>query len=235
MGLKRYVIQRVLLAIPVIFILLTSIFILIHVIPGDPADAILGANAPEEAKAQLRREYGLDRPLHIQYFDYMTGLIRGDLGKALYSWQVKSITVSSIISERLPVTIQLAVLSWILIFLVGLVTGIYSSMKEGQLIDHVARGVFLFFYSTPLFVIGTFLQLMLGVYVRAFPLAGMFSEIYRLTPNLLSLLGSKTHLKLCFLGLQCQYLHPLTEKKADWNALFCSTLFQCGNRYKIFF
>lgn len=188
MTLKRYVVSRILLAIPTILILLTTIFFLTHIIPGDPVRALVGDEASEEVVENLREKLGFNRPLLVQYIDYISGLLKGDLGitvlraRVSYVNRSEAVTVASMIRERFPTTIELSILAWVLSLLTGVLTGIVSAMNEGKIVDHLLRLFFLFLYSLPLFVIGIFLQLTLGVYLRMFPIFGRYSEAFRMNP-----------------------------------------------------
>jgi peptide/nickel transport system permease protein len=181
-SLREFVLTRLLTAIPTIFILLTVIFFLTHIIPGDPARALVGENAPEEYVDKIREAMGLDKPIIAQYFDYLGGILRGDLGKSIYSFQIKTVNVASLISDRIPTTIQLTVIAWTFSTILGVVSGIFSSIYEGGYVDNFFRIVFLLLYSLPLFVLGIFSQLIFGVYLGVFPIFGLFSESHRIEP-----------------------------------------------------
>lgn len=182
MGLKEFVALKIILTIPTIFILLTGVFFLIHIIPGDPVRSLVGPDAGEETVAELRHELGLDKPLLVQYTDYLSGILRGDLGRSVGTWSYQTLDVSSLILDRLPTTIQLSIIAWVISFLVGLVTGVFFAMNEGKKIDHLFQLFFLFLYSVPLFTIGVILQMIFGVYLKIFPVFGMFSEPFRMDP-----------------------------------------------------
>jgi peptide/nickel transport system permease protein len=101
--MKRFFLRRILLTVPVVLGVATLVFSLIHLIPGDPVDVILGESALPAQRETLRRQLGLDKPLTVQYVDFLKGLVRGDLGRSLYSRQ----SVSQIIGERFPNTVLL--------------------------------------------------------------------------------------------------------------------------------
>src|SRR3954471_1115280 len=100
----RYLVRRLLLTIPVLLGVATLVFALIHFIPGDPAQAILGEGATQEEVAQLRTRLGLDRPLLVQYGAFLTGVVHGDLGESLRNGQ----PVGAQILQRMPATAELA-------------------------------------------------------------------------------------------------------------------------------
>lgn len=182
MSLKKFVFLRFLYAIPTVLILLTAVFFLTHVIPGDPARAIVGPDAPEEVVAAIRHKIGLDKPILDQYFDYIGGVLRGDLGMSISGVYLKTLDVSSWIRSRMPATIEIAFFAWVITFIVGIVTGSFSALNEGKVVDHLFRVSFLFFYSVPVYVIAILFQLVFAVYLGVFPVYGTFSEAFRIEP-----------------------------------------------------
>ena len=101
--MKRYLFQRLLLLLPTLFGALSLVFLLIHLVPGDPVEVMLGETASGADKEELRRSLGLDQPLWTQYRSFLTDLPRGDLGRSLY----EQASVTDIIGSRLPATIEL--------------------------------------------------------------------------------------------------------------------------------
>nr|WP_240739543.1 ABC transporter permease [Marinitoga lauensis] len=115
MSLKDYILTRILLAIPMMFILLIVIFFVLRIIPGDPVLAILGGKAPQEVIDQKRHELGLDKPIIIQFFDYVGDLLKGDLGKSTLT----SRPVWNEIKDRFPATVELTLFAFIVAVLIG--------------------------------------------------------------------------------------------------------------------
>jgi peptide/nickel transport system permease protein len=175
MGLKEYVVVRVLLMIPVVLILLTFVFVVVHIIPGDPVRAIVGEQASEEYVEAVRHQLGLDKPLHEQYLDYLGGLITGNMGKSY----TLNRSVFSIIQERMGVTIQLSIIAWILSIAIGLPTGLFASLKAGKFGDQASQMVALAIYSSPVFVTGILAQLIFGKYLGILPVFGTHSAYVR--------------------------------------------------------
>src|SRR5687767_10335239 len=132
--MHRYLIRRLLLTIPVLLGVATLVFSLIHLIPGDPAQAMLGEGAAPEDVAQLRERLGLDRPLLVQYGSFLQGLARGDLGVSLRNDQ----PVLQQILERMPATAELAFASMAVAILIALPLGIIAAVWRGTLVDHGA-------------------------------------------------------------------------------------------------
>jgi peptide/nickel transport system permease protein len=142
-----YLIKRLLGAIPLLLGILTLIFFIIHIAPGDPTARFFNPNVSPEVIAQMRRNLGLDQPLHIQYFRWLSAFLRGDFG---YSFgQMRPI--SEILPETLWNTVQLTGVSLIVIFIVGMLVGIVQAVRQYSATDNVATVVALFFYSMPSF------------------------------------------------------------------------------------
>src|SRR5687768_6153023 len=132
--MARFLVRRVLLTVPVLFGVATLVFSLIHLIPGDPAIAMLGEGAEPRQVERLRRELGLDRPLIQQYGSYLTGLLRGDLGTSLRT----SRPVTQLIAERVPATIELALVAMAVAIAVALPLGVIAAVWRGTAIDQLA-------------------------------------------------------------------------------------------------
>lgn len=163
-----YVIRRLLLTIPILFIVSVMVFSLIHLIPGDPADVILGPEAPESAKQGLREDLGLGEPLPVQYVEWLGGALQGDLGVSV----VDGLPVSELILERLPATVQLAIGAFVVSFSISLVAGIVSAARRGTWADYLATGFALGGVSIPHFWLGLMLILVFAVWLGWLPASG---------------------------------------------------------------
>ena len=168
MKLHYYIITRMLLIIPTVVILLSTVFFLMHIIPGDPVRVMYGEELPEESIQQIRHTLGLDRPMYIQYTDYMTNFFRGDLGISF----IYKIPVIEKIMYVYPVTIELTVFSILLTVIMGVPLGILAALKRDGFLDHLIRGVSLYLYSNPSFWTALLLQLMFGLWLGVLPLSG---------------------------------------------------------------
>ncbi|ONN26980.1 peptide ABC transporter permease [Thermosipho affectus] len=171
MSLKSYIITRVILAIPMIFILLVMIFFILRIIPGDPVLAILGGKAPLEVIEAKRHELGLDKPVIVQFFDYIGNVFRGDLG-------VSTLTNRPVwdeIKDRFPATLELTIFSFIIALLIGLFYGAEAAWRKDKSLDISARVYSILLYAIPVFWLGLMLQLLFGVYLRWFPVGGRLS------------------------------------------------------------
>ena len=167
-AVVRYLIRRILLTIPVLLGVATLVFSLIHLVPGDPAEAMLGEGASQKDVAELRTRLGLDRPLHEQYGSFMSGLVRGDLGTSFRTSQ----PVTTAIAERVPATVELALAAMLVAMLVALPLGIIAAVRRGTLADHTAMTVALAGISIPNFWLGPMLAIVFAVYLGWFPVSG---------------------------------------------------------------
>ncbi|MEW2355649.1 ABC transporter permease [Spirillospora sp. NPDC029432] len=164
----RYVLRRLLQAVPVFIGTTLLIYAMVFALPGDPIQALAGDKPiPESVAKTLRDRYNLDDPLLIQYGKYMLGLLQGDLGEN-YTGQ----KVSEMLAGRWPVTIQLAVTAWIFELLVGIVLGVWAGLRRGRLADTLVLGGTTLMIAVPVFVLGYTAQIVLGVQWQIFPTAG---------------------------------------------------------------
>ena len=166
--MHRYLIRRLLLTIPVLLGVATLVFSLIHFIPGDPAQAMLGEGAAPEDVAELRERLGLDRPLIVQYGSFLQGLMRGDLGVSLRNDQ----PVLQQILERMPATAELAFASMAVAVLIALPLGIIAAVWRGTAVDYSAMTLSLVGISVPNFWLGPLLAIVFAVELGWLPVGG---------------------------------------------------------------
>ncbi|HEX9502051.1 MAG TPA: nickel ABC transporter permease [Thermoanaerobaculia bacterium] len=164
----QYIIRRFLQMIPITFGILTLVFSLIHLIPGDPARQIAGENAREEDVRAIRKALGLDQPLWTQYVSYISHVVRGDFGR---SFQTNEL-VSKQIRERYPATLQLAFGAMFVALLVAFPLGIVSAIYRNSWIDNVARFFALIGVSMPSFWFGPLLIIAFAINHEWFPVSG---------------------------------------------------------------
>jgi peptide/nickel transport system permease protein len=195
----RFIAIRLAQAIAIVFLVATLTFFFIHLAPGDPTRSLAEApTVPPNVRAQLRENFGLDRPLLEQYVRYIANLVRGDMG---YSF-AEHRTVAAAIGERVPNTLLLAAAGLLLAFGLGIPVGAIQGWRAGTKTDHVLTGATLITYSIPVFWLGLTLQLLFSVAWGVLPSGGAIDPI---THDSMSLAGRSwdrlTHLLLPALSL----------------------------------
>ena len=163
-----FLIRRLLLTLPILFIVSVVCFSLINLIPGDPATVILGPEATEQAKEQMREQLGLNKPIVVQYVDWLGGVLHGDLGESL----VDGTPVSQLILQRLPVTLELALGTFLVSLTIAVVAGILSASKKGTWVDYVSTGFALGGISIPHFWLGMMFIIIFAVNLGWLPASG---------------------------------------------------------------
>lgn len=163
-----YVVRRLLLTIPILFIVSIMVFSMINLLPGDPATVILGAEAPEASKEAMREELGLDDPLPVQYVEWVGGVLQADFGNSL----VDDIPVLTLILQRLPATIELAIGAFLVSFIISTVAGILSASRRGTWVDYACSVFALAGVSIPHFWLGMMFIIVFAVSLGWFPASG---------------------------------------------------------------
>jgi peptide/nickel transport system permease protein len=165
--MRRYIAGRLLSTIPTLLGVVTLVFVVMRLVPGTIVDQILAhGDASEEVQRSLRAFFGLDRPIYVQYLQYLGSLLTGDLGT---SWRARFPAIDMIL-YALPVTLQLALMAALISTIVGITLGILSAVNENTPLDHVIRIVSLFSLSMPVFWQATMIILVLSLTVRWAPL-----------------------------------------------------------------
>src|SRR5688572_4509159 len=160
--------RRLLLTVPVVWIVVTLVFALIHVVPGDPVAQMLGEGAPQAEIQRLREDLGLDRPLLEQYTAYILGILQGDLGTSFRNQQ----PVTQAIASRYPATLELAFAAIAVSLIFAIPAGVFAAVRRGTLVDK-AIGVFsLFGVSLPNFALGPLLILLFSIVLGLLPVSG---------------------------------------------------------------
>jgi len=167
-GITRYALQRLLLTIPMLLILLTLVFLILRVMPGDPVAAMLGGrNVSPELMDEYRHKMGVDRPIPVQYAEYLGSIIRGDFGKSFST----SKPVVSEIFLRFPATLELAFFGLIFAWIFGFGTGLIAAVRVDRPIDHIVRVFHIGSFAMPLFWLGLMLQVIFAVKLGWLPVA----------------------------------------------------------------
>ena len=166
--MTRYLVSRLLLAVPIFLGVVTIVFVVVRILPGDPAQVALGDYASRDAVAALRQRLGLDRPIPFQYGSYLAGLVRGDLGTSL----ITGAPVRDEIAHNLPYTLQLTVLAMIVGALIGVPVGVVNALTRNRLPDSIGRVLSLLGLSVPAYYLGILLILLFAIELRALPAVG---------------------------------------------------------------
>ncbi|PSP96938.1 ABC transporter permease [Halobacteriales archaeon QS_5_70_17] len=166
----RFLLKRALLLVPVLFGVATLVFAILHLAPGDPARVIVGQRASQAQVEEVRRQLGLDQPLWRQYLQFLWDAARFDFGQS-YSIK-KGGTVRSVLIDRLPVTIELALYGQVAGIFIGIPLGIVSAVRQDSLTDHLTRIGALTGISVPIFWSGPLLILLFATYLDVFPTSG---------------------------------------------------------------
>lgn len=161
----QYIVKRLLLAIPILLAVVTLVFFVVRMAPGDPAQVILGDSASQESLTALRTELGLDRPLVVQYGEFLFSIVRGDLGESI----IRKQSINAMVAEVLPYTIELTLAGVLVGVILGIPLGVFSAVYRNSVADYVVRILSLMGLSFPAFYSGILLLLAFSVYLGWFP------------------------------------------------------------------
>jgi ABC-type dipeptide/oligopeptide/nickel transport system permease component len=166
--MPAFLLRRLLLTVPVLLGVATLVFALIHLVPGDPAQAMLGEGASAQDLVQLREQLGLNRPLLVQYTTFLSGLVRGDLGMSLSRNQ----PVTTLILERIPATAELAFAAMAVAMVLAIPLGIAAAVWRATAVDQVAMTMALVGISVPNFWLGPLMAILFSVELGWLPVSG---------------------------------------------------------------
>ena len=164
----KSILTRLALTLPVVWVVVSLVFLLIHIVPGDPVEQMLGEGATAADLAVLRHQIGLDQPLHVQYLRYWGGVLHGDLGSSIRLHD----TVLHLIATRYPYTIELTIAALILGLLLAVPAGIAAAVRRGRWQDHALGVVSLSGLSFPAFGLGPILILVFSIGLGWLPVSG---------------------------------------------------------------
>lgn len=183
--MKRYFIHRLLLLLPTLFGALSLVFLLVHLIPGDPVEVMLGETASGADKVELRRSLGLDQPLPTQYRIFLTKLASGDLGRSLF----EQASVNQIIGQRLAATLELALCAMIAALVISFPLAFIAARRPGSIADRGALLFSLLGLSLPNFWLGPLLMILFSIQLGWTPVSGRGSFRHVILPALTLGLG----------------------------------------------
>lgn len=166
--MSRYLGLRLLLALPALWLIVTMVFLLAHIVPGDPVEQMLGEGAQASDISQLRHELGLDLPLPVQYGRYLAGVVRGNLGQSIRFEE----PVADVVLSRYPATLELAFFALLVCAAIAIPAGMFAAQHRGTAADHAVGLFTLFGLSVPNFALGPVLILIFSVLVGWLPVSG---------------------------------------------------------------
>jgi peptide/nickel transport system permease protein len=175
---KRYVLQRLVLLLPTLLGALTLVFFLIHLVPGDPVEVMLGETASAADKEEMRRHLGLDRPLLTQYASFLGSFVQGDLGRSLYENE----SVSALIFARLPATIELTLCAMIVALLIAFPLALLAAVTKYSWVDRVALLFSVVGLSIPNFWLGPVLMIVFSIQLGWLPVSGRDNPTHLVLP-----------------------------------------------------
>ncbi len=178
--MARYALRRLLQVVPLALLVATAVFSLIHLIPGDPVAMMLGESARAADVEAMRADLGLDQPLGVQYLSFLKGLVRGDLGQSFHYQR----SVSSLLWEHYPATLELALGSLLVAVFLAVPLGIVAAIYRGRWVDHLARVISLLGVSTPNFWLGPILILLFSIRAGWFPVSGRGGLAHLVLPSI---------------------------------------------------
>ncbi len=182
--MARLVLHRVAAIVPVLLLVTAGVFALLHLTPGDPIDAMMAESVDTEAKASLRKELGLDRPIHEQYAAWMRRLLRGDLGRSIRNGE----PVIENVSRRIRPSLELALLAMAVSLLIAFPVGIVSAARRNTAVDRAGTSFALFGICMPNFLLALLLIFLFGVTLRWLPISGYTDPVEEPLNGLRSLL-----------------------------------------------
>ena len=176
-SLRQYALVRLALVVPMVFILLTLVFLLMRVAPGDPISASLGGHAPQSQIDEIKAELGYDEPLYQQYLHYLGQIVRGDLGTTITDRR----PVTDIVRENGAATLELTFYAMIVAIVVGVTFGLLAGRYRDTWIDGTGRLFGIVIYAMPVFFLGLMAQLFFGSYLGWLPTSDRASPIVQAT------------------------------------------------------
>lgn len=169
--MRAFIAKRLLTLVPTLLGISILVFAMVHLVPGDPAQVMLGERASPASLEALRHQLGLDQPLHVQFGRYLGGLLRGDLGRSIKTHE----RISVELMDRFPATLELTLASMALAIAIGIAAGVLSATRRGSLVDYLSMTTSLIGVSVPIFWLGLMLILVLALNLGLFPVSGRLS------------------------------------------------------------
>jgi len=201
-SMTAYLVSRLVQMIPTVLLVMLLIFVIFRLIPGDPVQFILGANPHPEAVVALRRQFGLDQPIPVQFIRWLGNVVRGDLGVSYINNQ----SVLSLILQKLPATLQLAFLAMLLGSAIGIALGLVSALKQDSWTDMLVRIIALFGFCTPRYWLAILLVILFSLTLKWLPSGGYVPLSESVRDNLRHVIVPMTTLALPIAAEQMRFL-----------------------------
>ena len=164
----KHIVKRILIAIPVLICVILVIFVMLRILPGNPAETMAGEHVSQAVIDKISREMGLDEPLYIQFFKYLANAVRGDFGT---SYRLNR-NVTGIILEAFPNTVKLSICAAVIAWVIGITAGLVAAINQNRILDRLFMGVSLAGVSMPVFMIALVLQYLFAFQFKIFPVSG---------------------------------------------------------------
>jgi peptide/nickel transport system permease protein len=164
----KYIIKRIALMVPVIIIMTIIVFTIFYFAPGDPVSRIAGPNVTPEVYESIRQKYGLDKPFIVQYLRFAKSVVEGDLGISI----LQDRPVKEMIRERMPVTLQIGLLGFLITFFIAIPAGVIAAVKKNTAVDYLCMSGSLLGIAIPTFWLGMLLLYVFAYKLRWFPISG---------------------------------------------------------------
>jgi peptide/nickel transport system permease protein len=174
----RYISMRLLFALPALWLIVTLVFLLAHIVPGDPVQQMLGEGARAEDLQRLRHALGLDMPIAAQYGHYLSGVVRGNLGESFRFQQ----PVAQVVLSHYPATLELAIVALLVCTAIGIPAGLLAAERRGTSTDHAVGVLTLLGLSVPSFALGPVLILVFSVILGWLPVSGRGGPAHLVLP-----------------------------------------------------
>ncbi len=175
--MAKYILKRIIIALITIWIVITAVFVMVRLLPGDP---FMDPKVPLATQEKMRAYYGLDKPILEQYATYMKNILHGDLGTSL---RTKNRSVNAIIASGFPYSIDLGIRALIFALAAGLLLGIVAALKQNRALDHISMAVAVVGISIPSFILGSLIQYFFAVKLHWFPVALYKDFTYTVLPT----------------------------------------------------
>ena len=184
--MTKYVVKKLLQGCLMVFVVSIFVFLMLHLMPGDPVDLMTDRKVSEEKKQEIRVKYGLDKSLPEQYMNWIGNIFQGDLGTSIRT----RMPVTTMFAARLPVTLKLMGISLLLQILIAVPLGLAAAYKKDSIFDRIVVSVSLFFAAIPSFWVAVMLILIFGVTLKVLPISGFTSAESYILPIAAMVLGS---------------------------------------------